>query len=169
MNPENDPYVRPPDSIRFIIPFLPPSSNKMYVTDWRRKKRFPSKETKAFVNKFNKEVVSKYLPWISQLVTPEQDPNICYEIKSYIFFDRWDVETKGWFSTPRTAKSRYKKMDTGNRFKLLFDCVAKATDIDDSHFFDAGGRKLIAQHYDMEPQVHVFLFSTDPREYGIIP
>jgi hypothetical protein len=166
IDPSQDPYNRPPDYLRLVIPFLPPSANKLYITDWKRKTRFVSREASAFKQRFNTEVIPKYLPWISQLISAEKDNSVVYNIFADIYFDKWEILNKGFFGEKRTAKTRYKKMDTGNRFKFLFDCVASAIDIDDSHYFGVGGRKLVAQTYNLEPQVHIFLTRENPSSFG---
>jgi Holliday junction resolvase RusA-like endonuclease len=71
--------------------------------------------------------------------------------------DQWDILNKGWFQTPKKAATRYKKMDTGNRLKLIHDCLAEAIGVDDSHFFALGAMKAVAQEFQVEPQVHVFI------------
>jgi len=167
MDPSTDPYNKPPDSLRLVIPFIPPTSNKIYLTDWRRKRRFRGPEAEAFINKFMQEVVPTYLPWISQLVGPEQDPSVIYSVFSDFYFTKWDVLNKTWGAAKNPAKTRYKKMDTGNRFKLMHDCVARALAIDDSHFFGIGGRKLVAETYGLAPQVHIFLTKQQPAVFGV--
>jgi hypothetical protein len=162
-----DPYVMPPDSLRIIIPFLPPTANKIYITDWRRKVRFKSKDAESFTNRFMQEVAAPYLPWISQMIGPEQDPNVLYSVFSDFYFPRWEVMNKSWGAKKDPAKTRYKKMDTGNRFKLLHDCVAMALSIDDSHFFGIGGRKLVAETFNLDPQVHIFLTRQSPEVFGV--
>lgn len=164
----DDPYVKPPDSMRIIIPFLPPSSNKIYVTDWRRKRRFKSREAVAFTKRFMQEVVPPYLPWISQMIGPEQDPSVVYSVFTDLYFPRKEILNMSWATGKKdSAKTRYKKMDTGNRFKLLYDCVAQALAIDDSHFFGIGGRKLAAESSNLNPQVHIFLTRQPPEVFGV--
>jgi Holliday junction resolvase RusA-like endonuclease len=164
----DDPYVKPPDSMRFIIPFLPPSSNKIYVTDWRRKRRFKSREAQAFSKKFMQEVIPPYLPWISQMIGPEQDSSVVYDIFADFYFPRKEVLNMSYGDgTKKAAKTRYKKMDTGNRLKLLVDCVSQALAIDDSHFFGISGRKRAAETYNLDPQVHIFLTRQSPEVFGV--
>ena len=164
----DDPYVKPPDSIRLIIPFLPPSSNKIYVTDWRRKRRFKSSQAQAFAKRFMQEVVPPYLPWISQMIGPEQDPTVLYSVFTDFYFPKNEVLNMSFGTgTKKAAKTRYKKMDTGNRFKLLHDCVAQALAIDDAHFFGIGGRKLAAESFNLDPQVHIFLTRQTPEVFGV--
>ena len=159
IDPTDDPFVDPPRTLRIIIPFLPPSSNKIYVTDWKRKRRFKSKEANAFAEGFRARVVPVYLPWLSKLVGPEQDPCVTYTVATDLYFPRKEVLNMTWGDTTvkKPAMTRYKKMDTGNRLKLVNDCLAEALQIDDAHFFQIGGRKLIAESFGVEPQVHIFL------------
>lgn len=171
INPGDDPYVRPPDSMRLIIPFLPPSANKIYVTDWVRKRRYKSDAAKAFEQRFRQEIVPTYLPWLSQMIGPEVDPTIVYAISTDFYFPRNEVLNVTWGdpAVKKPAKTRYKKMDTGNRLKLLHDCLAETLRIDDSHFFQIGGRKLVVETFDdiVEPQVHIFMSRQDPSVFGL--
>ena len=157
IDPAKDPWVNPPHHLCIVVPFIPPTSNKIYVTNWRQKTRFLSKEAKAFKTKFSEEVVAKYLPWLSQMEDAASNPDVRYSVEAWLFLDRWSIENKGWFSEKRTAKTRYKKMDTGNRLKLLNDCVSNALGVDDSHFFDVVGRKRIAQNFNVDPQVRIYI------------
>jgi len=168
IDPTTDSFVDPPRTMRFVIPFIPPSSNKIYVTDWKRKRRFKSKDAHAFAEQFRAQVVPVYLPWISKMVGPEQDPCVIYTVATDFYFPRSEVLNMTWgdATAKKQAKTRYKKMDTGNRLKLIHDCLADALQIDDSHFFQIGGRKLIAESFQVEPQVHIFLALQDPKPFG---
>lgn len=171
IDPATDEYTDPPNNMRIIVPFLPPSSNKIYVTDWRRKRRFKSREANAFQEEFRARVVPVYLPWISQLIGPEQNPCVLYTVAIDFYFPRKEVINKGFDQLDskgqRKAKTRYKKMDTGNRLKLVNDCLSDALQIDDSHFFQVGGRKIVAESFGVDPQVHIFLTLRDPRDFGV--
>lgn len=169
VDPSSDPYVDPPNSLRIVIPFLPPSSNKIYVTDWRRKRRFKSKQANAFSEQFKEKVVPNYLPWIMRLTDPEKDPCVLYAVATDFYFPRDEILNKTWGSltAKNPAKNRYKKMDTGNRLKLIHDCLSEALQIDDSHFFQIGGRKLCAEAFGVRPQVHMFLALQRPQHFGV--
>ena len=167
VDPSTDEHTNPPHSLRIVVPFIPPSSNKIYVTDWRRKRRFKGKEAVAFEQQFKSTVVPEYLPWISRMTGPEQDPSVIYAVAIDFYFPRDQVMNKTWGDgTKNAAKTRYKKMDTGNRLKLIYDCLSDALQIDDSHFFQVGGRKLVAESFSMEPQVHIFLNLQTPSLLG---
>lgn len=157
MKRSDEAWMNPPNHLRITIPFMPPTANKIYITHWRRKVRFLSDDAKAFKSKFAEEVTSNYLPWISQMQDAEMNPDVRYRVEALMYFDRWEVENKGWFSKKRSAQSRYKKMDTGNRLKLLLDCLATSLGVDDCHFFDVIGRKRIAQDHGREPGIDLFI------------
>ena len=168
IDPLFDYWMDPPRQARFVIPFLPPSSNQIYVTDWRRKRKFKSAKAKAFEEEFRAKVVPRYLPWLSKLIGPEQDPSVIYAVAIDFYFPRKEVLNSSWGKGPanKQAKTRYKKMDTGNRLKLINDCLSEALQIDDSHFFQVGGRKLIAESFNVIPQAHIFLTQHGPDMFG---
>ena len=149
-----DPWVNPPQSLRIVIPFIPPTSNNIYVTIWKRKRIAKSREAEAFQNRFISEVVPKYLPYISRMST---SPDVTYLVTTIFYLDQWDIFNKGWFQMPKKAATRYKKMDTGNRLKLIHDCLSEAIGVDDSHFFSISASKVPAQEHGIEPQVHIYL------------
>ncbi len=155
----DDAWMNPPHSLKLVIPFIPPTSNSIYVTIWKQKRIVKSKEAEAFKQRFISEVVPTYLPWISRM---SSSPETIYEVTTIFYLDRWDIMNKGWFNNPRTAASRYKKMDTGNRLKLIHDCLSEAIGVDDSHFFSIKANKAVAQEWGLEPQVHVFVCQIVP-------
>jgi Holliday junction resolvase RusA-like endonuclease len=147
-------------TLRVDIPFLPPTSNHIYVTDWRRKMRFLTKEARAFQHRFSAEVVPRYLNLISLL-----DVVTTYSVAYHFYFERDDVLTKS-FGQKDGAKSRYKKMDVENRIKLIADCFFKAIGIDDSQVFCEVSYKNVCRP-NMQPQVRIFLQRTDPGVFGV--
>lgn len=154
VDPSTDPWMCPPQQVHLVIPFIPPTSNSIYITSWRQKKIFKSKEAVAFHTRFMAEVVPKYLPWLSRMTST---PDTIYQVTTHFYLDQWDILNKGWFQTPRKAATRYKKMDTGNRLKLIHDCLADAIGVDDSHFFGVNAVKMCAQEAHVEPQVQVYI------------
>lgn len=154
LDPANDEWMNPPHCIHVVIPFIPPTSNNIYVTIWKRKQVVKSKEAVAFHSRFVSEVVPKYLPWLSRM---SKSPDTIYQVSTYFYLDQWDIFNKGWFQTPRKAQTRYKKMDTGNRLKLIHDCLSDALGVDDSHFFNLTAAKAPAQEYGVEPSVHIYV------------
>ncbi len=154
LDPATDQWNNPPHCMHIVIPFIPPSSNLIYTTIWKKRMIVKSKDATAFHNKFMSEVVPKYLPWISRM---SNSPEAVYQVATYLYLDQWDIYNKGWFQQPRKAQTRYKKMDTGNRLKLIHDCLSDALGVDDSHFFNLTAAKLPAQEYGVEPQVHLYI------------
>ena len=154
LDPAVDPWMNPPHCLHIIIPFIPPTSNNIYLTIWARKQVVKSKEANAFHSRFMSEVVPKYLPWLSRMTNSQET---IYQVGTYFYLDQWDVFNKGWFETPRKAKTRYKKMDTGNRLKLIHDCLADAIGVDDSRFFSLTANKAPCQEYGIEPSVHIYI------------
>ena len=140
-------------AMRVDIPFLPPSSNHIYVTDWRKKIRFLTKEAKAFQRRFSAEVVPHYLNIISS-VPPDNGNNI-WNVHYSFYFDKDDILNKT-FGEKGGAKSRYKKMDVENRVKLIADCFFKAIGLDDSLVFDEGSSKQVCPP-NLQPHVRIFL------------
>lgn len=154
--------MRPPHSLHIVIPFIPPSSNNIYVTIWKQRRIVKSKEATAFYNRFMSEVVAQYLPWLSRM---SKDPETIYQVTTHFYLDQWDIFNKGWFQKPRKAATRYKKMDTGNRLKLIHDCLSDALGVDDSHFFNLSASKIPAQAYGVDPQVHIYVAAlTTPKD-----
>jgi len=150
----DDPWMNPPYSLHLVIPFIPPTSNNIYVTIWKQRRVVKSKEATAFHNRFASEVVPKYLPWLSKM---SNSPEAIYRVTTLFYLDQWDMFNKGWFQVPKKAATRYKKMDTGNRLKLIHDCLSDAIGVDDSHFFGLEAYKIPAQEHGLEPQVHIYL------------
>lgn len=63
----------------------------------------------------------------------------------------------------RKAKTLHKVLDTGNRNKLLIDCLVKAIGIDDSVFYGLSLRKTIST----ETGVAILIERVDPQQYGV--
>lgn len=103
--------------------------------------------------------------------TLESDDSLILLVRLDFYFPRAALLNKGFEEYDRKgqrkAKTRYKRMDTGNRFKLIVDCLATALAIDDSHFWDTGGRKLCAETFNLEPQVHLFILKQPADLFGV--
>jgi Holliday junction resolvase RusA-like endonuclease len=84
-----------------------------------------------------------------------------YTLTIMFFFRPEDILNQGWLK--KQAKTPYKKMDVGNRRKLLEDCFAESLDIDDSLFFGVELYKFVGG----ESRVELILEETDPRTFGI--
>lgn len=102
----------------FKVPFLPPSENKMYWSDYNRKRHL-TEDAKEFKSKF-------------KLFMPAMDipENVLLSIK---------VELYGsWF----TKKDKVRKRDGQNMMKALYDAISEKIGVDDSYLFMWGGVKI---------------------------
>ena len=98
-------------------------------------------------------------------------PSSVYSLTIVFYFETWGLLNKGWFQRfsqgehkgKRKAKTMYKRLDVGNRRKLLEDCLAESLGIDDSLTFRMELIKAIS------PKPHlVILFEEDyPTLYGV--
>src|SRR3990167_10612855 len=108
-----------------VVPFLPPSGNTIYVTNWRAKKRFLSKEASTFKTRMIAHIQSECLAHIGKL------NRVGLFGTWYVFyFDNEDLLNRTFGSGKKSAAtSRYKKMDVENRIKLVSDALATAIGI----------------------------------------
>lgn len=154
---------------------LPPTGNHIYITDWRRKKRFLSKEAEAFKQRVIAKVQQERLADIGEILTQmKNDPNMIFIAHFEHFFPAEDIlnTTFGALDSrgrPKkdAAATRYKKMDIANRSKLVEDALSKATDIDDSLFFRVTHDKYSCSLVGGVPQIRIFLEPADPRGFGL--
>jgi len=107
--------------IHLWIEGIPPSSNHAYATVHGR--RILSSKGKKYIAE-TKAHLTQTFPKEMNFFKDNRPYLVCFRI----FFT--DVENKGWFQ--RKADSRYKRIDVGNRLKLLEDCLKAAAGIDDS-------------------------------------
>jgi len=149
------------------LPFFPPSENNIRVIRWGRKggKSRPlgmtwSTPAKKFQSAFRDFVTKTYPVEVQEFVRDHGTESI-YALTVYLYLP---LVNKGWLKG--TAKSLYKRVDAGNRRKLVEDCLSTALGIDDSLFFDVRLLKLSVEDGE-EPWVELFLESKDPRDYGV--
>ena len=119
--------------IHVWIPFLPPSSNNIYI---KRPAggRMLSQKARTFKVRAMQTVQKE-----ARVAFLSLKDNVPYELKLSVFFEA--VENKGY---PDKAKSKFKRIDIGNRLKLIEDTVAEALDLDDCHNF----RIVLEKHCD---------------------
>lgn len=145
-----------------IIPYLPPSSNHIYVSN-RAGARFLSSDAKKFKLRTISHIQSNCLAKITRL-----DRGAVYRVWYAFYFPLEELINKTYGSGKQgAAESRYKRMDVENRLKLLADSLATAIGIDDCQFFEGGHTKLCASLVGGPPQIHVFLTSENPRRFGL--
>lgn len=146
-----------------VLPFLPPSSNHIYVNGRGGKGRFLSSEAKTFKLRAVSHIQANCLAQISRL-----DREAIYRVWYAFFFEPEDLLNKSFGSGKKeAAKSRYKRMDVENRLKLVADSLATAIGIDDCQFFEGGHTKLSAALVAGVPQIHIFLTPENPRRFGL--
>lgn len=146
-----------------VLPFLPPSSNHIYVTRRGGKGRFLSKEAETFKRQAISHIQSHCLAKITRL-----DREALYRVWYAFYFPLEELLNKTFGGDEKgSAKTRYKRMDVENRLKLVADALATAIGIDDCQFFEGGQTKLSASLMSGVPQVHIFLTIEDPRRFGL--
>jgi Holliday junction resolvase RusA-like endonuclease len=102
---------------------MPPTVNKLYFT--MRGARVLSAEGRRAKTQIQAQVTA------AAAANKSLEKERPLTLKIDLFFAR--LENKGWCKGK--AKSRYKRIDTTNRAKLIEDAIAKALGIDDSLFF----------------------------------
>lgn len=164
------PEYQAPHGLQIVIPFLPPSSNHIYVNR-RGGGRFLSKEAEAWKNRFSQSVIAPYLmPIQSFCKTVDDDPSSILELWMTFYFPKEDIlNTTFGTNAKSAAKTRYKKMDVQNRIKLITDAVSKALALDDSLNFREIHDKCCADLVGGETGVCIRLRKGDPIIFGIPP
>lgn len=111
--------------IHIVVPSIPVSANAAYVNQRGGRGRVLSRKGKKYKLETT-NYISRHFPAELQYFKP----NIPYMLLiHFIFGDEKALLNKGY---PETAKSRYKKLDVGNRLKLFEDALTDTTDCDDS-------------------------------------
>lgn len=103
------------------IPGLPPSTNHAYVNNG-----FGGRTLSAAGKRYKLETTT-YLARVYREDLKFFVKDAPYLLALTLYFP--DLECKTW---PSIAKTRYKKLDAGNRLKLFEDALVDATGIDDS-------------------------------------
>lgn len=150
-------------------PELPPSENRI-----RQLRKFKkggksihaicyTAEAEAYRRKFLQVMGDQYFAEIQKFLA-QHKLNSTYRLVILLHFPADQILNKGWVQAKRTVQTPYKKMDAGNRRKLLEDCLAEALSIDDSFFFDTEQIKCVTAG---PPKVVLTLETEDPRLFGI--
>lgn len=116
--------------IRLAVPSLPPSSNNAYINLPSRKKgkvvipggRTLTEEGRAYKKETTSHLVRTYP---HELAKVRKDVALFVYVRFYFP----TLENKGW---PKSAESRYKRIDVSNRLKLFEDALKDACGIDDA-------------------------------------
>lgn len=144
--------------IHIWVPFLPPSSNKIYEPVWVRGK--PRGKRLSEAGRRFKIKAMKALQEGGRVALINLKEDIPYELRLAVFLEK--IENKGW-SDGKTS-SRYAKIDVTNRIKLIEDTVAEAVGVDDRHNF----RIHLEKHCDPDnPGIYVTLSAIPEEEVGL--
>lgn len=168
-----------------IFEELPPSANRIFVRS--KFGVFLSKEAKAYAEKFSHHVVQNYGSTLHQ-ASFLSDLDVALEVRLLFYFEKLDNETWKGLTPAEKAKggvqrkvkkrnkktkemetleqfvhvSRYKRLDTDNRVKLVQDCIMDAIDVDDSHIFS----NILCKFQDPKrPRVEVFIEPVDVEQF----
>jgi len=146
-----------------VVPFLPPSSNHIYVNRFKGGRILSTAATQFQLRSMR--IIQQ--EGRAALLRLQQD--VPYQLELIFYFEA--VENEGWYEKwsrgekagKRKALTRFKKMDLSNRIKLLEDVVAKAIGLDDSHTF----RLVIEKKHDPKnPRVEVSLTRLPDAQNG---
>lgn len=133
------------------IPFLPPSSNAIYV-NIPRHGRTLSTQARAFKVKAMREIQQQGRVAFMQLKT-----NVPYQLSLTVFFDKIELKKS-------EKGNRYVVRDLSNVVKLIEDTVAEAVGIGDEHNF----RLVLEKHCDPEnPGMYVDLVQISEDRVGL--
>tara|TARA_Y100001937_G_C6947226_1_gene253015 strand:+ start:98 stop:547 length:450 start_codon:yes stop_codon:yes gene_type:complete len=149
--------------MEIIFGQLPPSENKIRVI--RVIGRRPAgmaytKEASNYKKDFKAHVLKQYASEVVNFAKEHKYDSV-YKVHIKLYFNKNQIVNKGW---PKT-KTYFKKMDVGNRRKLLEDCLAEALGIDDMYTFDLRMTKL-SSLYD-NPLVSISINRVDKKDYGL--
>ena len=144
--------------ISLWIPFLPPSENRIRVHR-RQGGQVYSKEAKDFKTKFSDYMRENYFIDVTRFVDGHTEQSI-YSVT--MVFTMETLINEGWVK--KKAKTLYKKVDVGNRRKLIEDCLSTAFgEIDDSLFFEL----LLRKEMGPEQGVEIFVQRVSPETFGV--
>ncbi len=154
-NQTDEPFV--------VLPYLPPSSNHIYVNARGGKGRFLSKEAQTFKSRTISLIQQNCMAKLIGL-----DTSRIYRVWYAFYFPIEELLNKSFGSGKKgAAQTRYKRMDVENRLKLVADSLATAIGIDDCQFFEGGHTKLCDSLVGGSSQVHIFLTPMEPRRFGL--
>lgn len=138
--------------LRVWVPYLPPSSNQIYVQHPTGKGRVLSDKARTFKIKAMR-AIQKH----GRVALLQFKQNVPYELVLSVFFTAVEVKKS-------KTGARFKKMDLSNVIKLIEDTVAQAVGVDDCHNF----RLRLEKHCDPEnPGIYVTLREIPEEEVGL--
>ena len=153
---------KPVRSLQFFYPDIPPSENRIRVMRYaggRPRGMCYSKEAEDYRKVFLDVMRRDHAVAVQKFVQGHNDQSL-YELRLIFWFPEEEILNKGWLKNQ--AKTLYKRVDAGNRRKLLEDCLAEALGIDDSLFFKVTLEKRVGP-----PLVGIGLTERDPQSFGV--
>lgn len=128
--------------IRLTLPAIPPSSNHAYENI--PKQRLPNGSVIGGGRKLTEEGRAFLILAKTQFTQYHRKELLFFKPNTpYLLFVRYfflAVENKGY---PKTTETRYKKVDLGNRHKLLEDALKDAGGVDDSQTLSFVSQKMV--------------------------
>jgi Holliday junction resolvase RusA-like endonuclease len=153
--------------LRVSYPTLPPSEDRIRQIRWIRRGGQTktagityTAEAEGYRKEFQEYMRKHYFVELMKFRKGHKDGNV-YSLRLIFHFRPEQALNKTWLE--KVAKSPYKKMDLGNRRKLLEDCLSACIDIDDSLFFSVEMYKVIYG----EVGVEMVLEPEDPSLFGV--
>jgi Holliday junction resolvase RusA-like endonuclease len=162
-----------PSSLRLTYPVLPPSENHIRQIRWGRVNKKPkplgmcyTPEAEHYKRLFREHMRTHFFVEIQKFRRQHQLEKV-YVLRLLFYFPPKDILNTTWPTAKgkKKPKSPYKKMDVGNRRKLLEDCFAESIDVDDSLNFGLEAYKFVSD----DPRVDLILEEEDPASFGIPP
>jgi len=134
------------------IPYLPPSSNKIYIRHPKGMGKILSGDARKF-----KIDAMRAIQEAGRVAFMSLKNNVPYELRLAFFLDT--VENKN-----SKAGERFKQIDLSNRVKLIEDTISEATGIDDRHNF----RIVLEKHCDPKNTgIYITLAELNEEEVGL--
>jgi len=132
---------------------IPPSSNAIYRRRGNRPGLYLTPEASRYRRLATKQLLENHAVDVQKL-----DAHVAYRL---VLVFHLQALNKGW---PKTAKSRYKRVDLSNRIKLLEDVIKDVTGIDDSQTFEI---TVVKKHLEQgsDPRVQVLFEVLEEGEW----
>ena len=141
--------------IYLSVPSIPISVNAAYANQRGGKGRVLTRKGKKYKLETTTYIARTY-PTELKFFRPDV-PYAMYV--HFVFADEVTLFNKGY---PEKAKTRYKKLDVGNRLKLFEDALADATGCDDSQHWALALSKACGEH-DM---THLWVWNMEDEPYN---
>lgn len=119
---------------------VPPSANRIYATDWRTKRRFPSQEYKEYEKRFRSwslKRIKDVIDFKNENAYELLDPFKCVQLDILFHFQHQTLFTK--------KPMKRKKMDSHNLLKVLIDQLSVILGIDDSRIVLGSVKMAVVQ------------------------